>query len=593
MFWIDASTKDTLEQAYRDIAAENIKRYSQADNPASSVTGWLGNLDCAWLLVMDNADDPDVLPDFLPPGTRGNIIYTSKNKEHGLKLAEDACCPVNEMEADEAVTLLVRSARLDELSDKAAQLARSIVNELGYLALAIDQAGALLYTGVCHLDDFLAMFRNHRKDLMEKPSYKAASKSYQAVYTTWDLSYSRIDRRAQITEGDLGAAKQAENAIQTLNLFAQLHNEKIMEEIFKNAAEHWAEEAKNNESDAESESRATIPLQLLRCDPEGRWDPLPFRQGVRLLLSFSLIRQDKSRKYYSMHRLVHFWAQDRLSKADRQNHISTTRALLSKSIEWNFQTQDYAFRRKLLPHIYRCQNSNPKTKSLVENTLDAKKFALVYFENGNMAEAEALQVQVLELSKSTLGPEHPHTLTSMANLASTFSNQGRWAEAEALEVQVLELSKSTLGPEHPHTLTSMGNLASTFSNQGRWAEAQALQVQVLELSKSTLGPEHPHTLTSMGNLALTFSNQGRWAEAQALQVQVLELRKSTLGLEHPRTLTSMGNLALTFSNQGRWAEAESLQVQVLELSKSTLGPEHPHTLTGMGNLALTFSNQGR
>jgi hypothetical protein len=32
--------------------------------------------------------------------------------------------------------------------------------------------------------------------------------------------------------------------------------------------------------------------------------------------------------------------------------------------------------------------------------------------------------------KTKLGADHPDTLTSMANLASTYSNQGRWEEAE-------------------------------------------------------------------------------------------------------------------------------------------------------------------
>ena len=32
----------------------------------------------------------------------------------------------------------------------------------------------------------------------------------------------------------------------------------------------------------------------------------------------------------------------------------------------------------------------------------------------------------METSKRVLGAEHPDTLTSMANLASTYQNQGRW-----------------------------------------------------------------------------------------------------------------------------------------------------------------------
>ncbi|OHW96949.1 TPR domain protein, partial [Colletotrichum incanum] len=48
----------------------------------------------------------------------------------------------------------------------------------------------------------------------------------------------------------------------------------------------------------------------------------------------------------------------------------------------------------------------------------------------------------------------------MANLASTYWNQGRWKEAEELDVRVMETSSRVLGDEHPHTLTSMANLAS-------------------------------------------------------------------------------------------------------------------------------------
>ena len=69
----------------------------------------------------------------------------------------------------------------------------------------------------------------------------------------------------------------------------------------------------------------------------------------------------------------------------------------------------------------------------------------------------------MEIRKRVLGAEHPSTLTSMANLASTYRNQGRWKEAEELEVQVMETSSRVLGAEHPDTLTSMANLASTYS----------------------------------------------------------------------------------------------------------------------------------
>ena len=55
----------------------------------------------------------------------------------------------------------------------------------------------------------------------------------------------------------------------------------------------------------------------------------------------------------------------------------------------------------------------------------------------------------METRKRVLGQEHPDTLTSMANLTSTYGYQGRWKEAEELQVQVVEARKRVLkvGPQ--------------------------------------------------------------------------------------------------------------------------------------------------
>jgi hypothetical protein len=48
------------------------------------------------------------------------------------------------------------------------------------------------------------------------------------------------------------------------------------------------------------------------------------------------------------------------------------------------------------------------------------------------------------MRKRVLGAEHPETLTSMADLASTFRGQGQRKEAEKLEIQVAEMRKRVL-----------------------------------------------------------------------------------------------------------------------------------------------------
>jgi hypothetical protein len=64
-----------------------------------------------------------------------------------------------------------------------------------------------------------------------------------------------------------------------------------------------------------------------------------------------------------------------------------------------------------------------------------------------------------------LGKEHPDTLGSMNNLASPLRQQGNYAEAEAMDRQTLQLQETVLGKEHPETPRSMMNLAICFASR--------------------------------------------------------------------------------------------------------------------------------
>src|SRR5947207_11096341 len=57
-------------------------RLLQLDENVDSVKRILANTLQAWLLVFDNADDPNLsLSSYLPPGNRGHIIITSRNPQ--------------------------------------------------------------------------------------------------------------------------------------------------------------------------------------------------------------------------------------------------------------------------------------------------------------------------------------------------------------------------------------------------------------------------------------------------------------------------------------------------------------------------------
>jgi Tetratricopeptide repeat len=65
----------------------------------------------------------------------------------------------------------------------------------------------------------------------------------------------------------------------------------------------------------------------------------------------------------------------------------------------------------------------------------------------------------METRKRLLGPEHPHTLTGMANLAFIMKEQGRTREAIELLAECVQLRIRVLSADHPDALSSAAVLA--------------------------------------------------------------------------------------------------------------------------------------
>ncbi|MCJ1266225.1 hypothetical protein MMC22_006108 [Lobaria immixta] len=606
IFWVHASTRQRLEQAYRDIARRlQLPGWNDpAVNTLQLVSEWF-NDDENWLMVLDNADDHDTffakpgstvvpLSDYLPKNLQGLMLITTRDKRRSERLAgRHASIIVPLMTISEAHELF--RSQFEPKDCWSDDDSKSLLDALEYIPLAITQAAAFLSQNNCSLAEYLAMFcanDSEIQDLLNEDlgDLRRDSDSQSSVIKTWKLSFDLI-------------RKQKPRAAEMLSLMAVLDRQGIPKSLLKS----------NN-----TDSNVDIMTAL----------------GI--LQAFSLISPGDNGAGYQMHRLVQLatqkWLEIEGSRERWQEQALLTVAKLfpSGAFEtWTVcetllpQAETVIQYRKinkicleqyshLLQNIAYFDEQQGRyeiacTRSIAAFEMKKKIFglehpdtlismanlAVTYWNQGRWDEAEKLQVQVMETSLRVLKAEHPDTLSSMANLASMYQNQERWDEAEKLQVQVLETRLRVLKAEHPDTLSSMANLASTYRNQGRWDEAEKLQVQVLETKLRVLKAEHPDTLSSMANLASTYRNQERWDEAEKLDVQVLETSLRVLKAEHPDTLTSMANLAATYQNQGRWDEAEKLEVQVLETSIKVLKAEHPDTLTSMANLAATYWNQGR
>ena len=579
----------------KGISSLTAAQYSGVDGSVESVLQWISFLQEEWLIVFDNADapPPEVVEKFIPPGNRGNIFITSRNKSMGRIVSFENSIEIKEMEEADAISLLLKASCL-ESSPEHLEVSKKIVTELCCIPLAINHAGAYIEAGRCDIDQYLRQFSMHRQALMSDATFTGASKYNKTVYGTWDLSFKEIETRAG-GHSTLKDAQAAKAAILILQICAFYHHTNISRDIFQSAAE------KSVKQDDQSDKSTILPHAvtlldhtLLGVDNDRHWDEFIFGQGISVLLSFSLMKREQSSKTFSIHPLVHFWSRERMSKSEQQKMSEMGSTILSCAISERYEIQHYRLRRIIFPHI-KANMMHKKQIGLIEKYYDDKwtNFALVLRENGDLNNAEKLADQVMDMRKKVLGTEHPKTLTSMGNLASIYRDQGRWNEAEQLEVQVMDMSKKLLGTEHPDTLNSMGNLASTYWNQRRWNEAEQLEVQVMDMLKKLLGAEHPDTLASMANLASTYRSRGKWNEAEQLQVQVMDMSTKMLGAEHPNTLNSMGNLAITYWNQGRWNEAELLEVQAMDMSKKVLGAEHPGTISSMAHLASTYRSQKR
>ncbi len=196
-------------------------------------------------------------------------------------------------------------------------------------------------------------------------------------------------------------------------------------------------------------------------------------------------------------------------------------------------------------------------------------------------------------NERVLGPDHPDTLASRGNLASSYWSAGRTDEAITLEEAVLADRERILGLDHPDTLTVRANLAVSYGTAGRTDEAITLNEAVLADRERILGLDHPDTLTVRGNLGYIYRVAGRTDEAITLEEAVLADSERILGLDHPDTLTGRGNLGCSYRVAGRTNEAITLNEAVLADSERILGLEHPDTLTVRANLAASYWTAGR
>lgn len=267
-----------------------------------AVKRWLSNISESWALILDNADDPrlDISP-YFPVGNRGIVLITTRNPNCQI-YATVGSYELGAMEPDEAVTLILKTTEISDQSDKSIRKsAERVVTTLGYLALAIVQAGAVIRQGHCRMEEYCTIYYQRRRELLSQKAIQDGEDYRYTVYTTWEISLKMIEEMS---------SEAGRDAIELLQIFSFLHHDGISEEIFYRA---W----KTLRSDPPSEWTLSHQPDILLGQSSQEWDVYPLRAAVSILLSFSLINRNKDH-LISIHPLVHTWTRDRLSPSDEE-----------------------------------------------------------------------------------------------------------------------------------------------------------------------------------------------------------------------------------------------------------------------------------
>ncbi|KAF8596365.1 FabD/lysophospholipase-like protein [Ceratobasidium sp. AG-I] len=286
IFYIDATTRETISAGLIAIG----RAVNAGSNPDEALA-WLVSQEKRWLLVFNNADDPNLnLHNFFPECAHGDILITTRNQQMvAHTTGPESSSRVGGMRAHNALQLLLKSSG-DNSNEETVIIAKKLVEELGYFALAIVQSGAYMRTRQCGVAEYYRIFQTARARLLrERPSIQADNYQH-SVFATWEISHRQLPPRVA----------------QLLHILSFLHHEGISEAFFEAASARtvsYTIDIPLTESQVATKTIIFNFLSLLRTT-SNEWDVLALKDLTDQLRAYSLLDYDNQSCSYSMHPLV-------------------------------------------------------------------------------------------------------------------------------------------------------------------------------------------------------------------------------------------------------------------------------------------------
>ncbi|KAK4100508.1 hypothetical protein N658DRAFT_408297, partial [Parathielavia hyrcaniae] len=443
IFWVPALSVASFTQSYLEIGqCIGVQKKNDNDDPLELIQRHLNSADAGpWLLIVDNADDKDVLfgptgiHQYLPDSEVGLTLFTTRTLEVGVSVATNDVVELHDMDPQEAEDYLRKSLiRKQLLQDQA--MTAELLRELTHLPLAITQAAAYLnWNSQISIKRYLELLRGTEQDMVglmsrefhDNTRYRG---SQNAVATTWLVSFDLIQ-------------KSNSAAADLLAFISHIEPKAIPRSLLPT-----------------SKSKEAMESEL----------------GTLSAFAFLARREDNGDdEVYDMHKLVHLatgiWIRKHemfeATTARALQHFSTTASATYPSS----QELPQAF----LSHAFRLLDVNAMLSSAERFKL-ADKVGCSLLGDTRIGEAIRHLEGNLNSAKIHLAVTNSSRLRMEINLAVAYISIRRFCEAVSILEHVIEIHRRIHGEEDVRRQVSQEVLARAYMGTGQSKKA----IQILE-----------------------------------------------------------------------------------------------------------------
>jgi tetratricopeptide (TPR) repeat protein len=549
IWWVRAEEPATLASDYAELADRLDlfkKDVRELDDKISTVKKWLSNND-NWLLVLDNAPDTSTIKNYIPTNPHGHVIVTSRDRFSWLSPVE-----VKVMEPGEATEYLLKRTRKEEDKESAAALAF----ELGYLPLALAQAGAYIDEVQISFSDYIILFQERRNELLERGK---PSEDYQdSVYTTWNISIEKVKKRNPA-------------AVELMNLLAFLAPDDITRDLIAKGAQYLPE-----------------PLA------SATRDSIDFNDTISAARRYSLIDADATNESLSMHRLVQAVIRDNLDETSKRKWAHAAVELLNNAFPLNSdQVENWPECARLISHALVTTDHALElqaTSDSIGRLLN--RVGLYLYGRADFKEAKATYEQALAIFNNTYGPDHPEVAKIESNIGIVLKDQGDLKSARDHFERALRINERNFGPDHIETASYANNLGLVFLDLGDLERAWVNLERAEAILSNTYGPDHPEVAKTVVNIGIVLKDQGDLKSARDHFERALRINEKAYGLDHLEVAAVVINLGAVLAAQGDLKSARDHFERALAIDEKAYGPDHPTVATDVNNLGAVFFAQG-